>query len=1077
MTSARRNAFVLLVVLGILAISAAIIATKKTRLGLDLKGGVQLIYQGEPTPQVPKVTPEAIDNAINTIRKRTDALGVSEPEIQRSANNQITIGLPDVKNVDRAEQQVGSTAQLQFYDWEPNIFEGPNKLVDPATAATNSAPNNPILSLYQAVLRASQSKPRAEPTDVPAAGPSKEVVQRFHGDQHAIQVYYDNKNDTSGDKYYLFAPPLKKGENPRPLEQGEPASSCSELLSNYSSKISKAGPKPAPRPVVANTQCSAELKALGVAGPPQGSRVLKVPRGVVVIGAAATKGAKAGTPPPGYFVLEDDSALSGSDIKNPKQETDQAGAPNVTFQFTNFGRQQFAATTKRIAERGSQQLGVPPQQADQRFAITLDNQIVSLATVDFRQNPEGIDGRTGAEIDNIGSVQDASDLAENLRIGALPINLKLISKTQVSSTLGKQALNQGLVAGGVGFALTVLFLLAFYRVLGVVAVGALVVYGVILYALIKLIPITLTLPGIAGMILTLGVAADANIVIFERIKEEVRLGASIPRAISQGYGKALKTIIDANVVTIGVAFILFMLATSSVKGFAFTLLVGTLVSLFTAVLATSAILGSLARTRILRSHHALAAGKERIRWHFDFMGRSKWFFSMSGAIICAGALAIAGLGLNLGIDFVSGTRITTPVVKNASVGDVRQAITPLGYGDAKIQQIQDRQLGRHVFQITVKKLPPDRVSRVENALDQKFGVVHADFSADSVGPTFGAQIAKTAVVAIIASLILISLYIGLRFEFKFAVPVLISLAHDLLITTGVYALFQREVTADTVAALLTILGYSLYDTIIVFDRIRENVPRMPRATFSQIVNRSMAEVLTRSLATSFSTLLPITALLIFGGSTLKDFGFALLVGVASGAYSSIFIAAPVLMHWKEREPVYVRRRQLALEDFGGAVPAYAPGTFGGEEEQPVVATPARRRPARPPRAGRRVGGPTRSNGPGGGARSGTALEEPPVRQAEELEFDEPAVEEAPGAEEVPKPADSDGDGAVDGRDPDGADGAREPDGSREPGDGARGPRDGAREPGDGQSSISSTAGPNRPRKKQQQKRRKRHGRR
>ena len=223
---------------------------------------------------------------------------------------------------------------------------------------------------------------------------------------------------------------------------------------------------------------------------------------------------------------------------------------------------------------------------------------------------------------------------------------------------------------------------------------------------------------------------------------------------------------------------------------------------------------------------------------------------------------------------------------------------------------------------------------------------------------------------------MISLYIGLRFEFKFAVPVLIALAHDLLITAGVYALFQREVTTSTVAALLTILGYSLYDTIIVFDRIRENVPRMPRATFSQIVNRSMAEVLTRSLATSFSTLLPVLALMLFGGQTLKDFGFALLVGVASGTYSSIFIASPVLTHWKEREPVYVRRRQLALEDYGGVVPAYAPGTFGEPvEEVPVPAT--RQRPTRPARAGRRAGAARRDERPGqrrsrGHGRGGTA---------------------------------------------------------------------------------------------------------
>jgi SecD/SecF fusion protein len=1055
MTSSRRNAFVLLVVLALVLLSALIITTKPTRLGLDLKGGVQLIYQGEPTPQVPKVTPESIDNAISTIRKRTDALGVSEPEIQRSADNQISIGLPDVKNVARAEQQVGSTAQLQFYDWEPNIYEGPNKLVDPNTAASNNAPNSPIFSLYQAVLRGSKSLPRAEPTDIPAGGADPAIVQKFGGNQQKIEQYYDQKNDTSGDKYYLFGPAPGKNQNPK-LITG-PEGTCQELLSTYSDKLGKGSPKPAPRPVTKGTQCSDELTALGVAGPPAGSTVLKVPKGVVIIGAAATKGAPPGAAPPGYFVVEDDSALSGSDIKNPKQQTDQAGAPDVTFEFSGFGRKQFAATTKRIAQRGASQLlppGTPPANADQRFAITLDNQIVSLATVDFRDNPDGIDGRTGAEINNIGSIQDANDLARNLRIGALPINLKLISKTQVSSTLGKQALHQGLVAGAVGLALTLIFLLSFYRVLGLVAAGGLVIYGILLYALIKLIPITLTLPGIAGMILTLGVAADANIVIFERIKEEVRGGASIPRAISQGYGKALKAIIDANVVTIGVAFILFMLATSSVKGFAFTLLVGTLVSLFTAVLATSAILGSLARTRVLRSKHALAAGKERIRWHFDFMGNSKWFFAMSGAIICAGALAIAGLGVNFGIDFESGTRITTPVQQAASVNDVRNAISPLGYGDAKIQQVQDKQLGQHVFQITVKQLPPNKVNRVENALDQKLGVVRANFSADSVGPTFGAQIAKTALIAIIASLVLISLYIALRFEFKYAVPVLIALAHDLLITTGVYALFQREVTADTVAALLTILGFSLYDTIIVFDRIRENVPRMPRATFSQIVNRSMAEVLTRSLATSLSTLLPIIALLVFGGQTLKDFGFALLVGVASGAYSSIFIAGPVLMHWKEREPVYVRRRQLALEDFGGVVPAYAPGTFGGDQDGGVVETPARapEQRQRLGRAGRPSARPVRGNGPGDApARAGTAVEEPPAI--------EPAEPEE--VEEIEEPTTTSAEDSSGGNGPDDADGADRTDGQDRP------------------SSTTSTTGPNQPRKKQQQqqRRRKRHGRR
>jgi len=242
-------------------------------------------------------------------------------------------------------------------------------------------------------------------------------------------------------------------------------------------------------------------------------------------------------------------------------------------------------------------------------------------------------------------------------------------------------------------------------------------------------------------------------------------------------------------------------------------------------------------------------------------------------------------------------------------------------------------------------------------------------SGESIGPTFGAQIARTAGIALVASLILISLYIMLRFEVKYSVPVLIALFHDVLITTGVYALTQREVTASTVAALLTILGYSLYDTIIVFDRIRENAPRMPRATFSQIVNRSMAEVLTRSLVTSFCTLLPVLALLFFGGETLKDFAFALLIGIASGTYSSIFIASPVLTEWKEREPIFKRRRALVMEDNGGVVPPYAV-TKLGEDDEVGGDAPRRKtgrraiaeRPGRPARSARPAA-PQRMAGP------------------------------------------------------------------------------------------------------------------
>ena len=317
------------------------------------------------------------------------------------------------------------------------------------------------------------------------------------------------------------------------------------------------------------------------------------------------------------------------------------------------------------------------------------------------------------------------------------------------------------------------------------------------------------------------------------------------------------------------------------------------------------------------------------------MGKSKWFFSMSGVILLVGALSIGAKGLPFGIDFESGTRITTALERPASEDEVRSVLSSAGYGDAKIQRVENPELGRTVYQISTSTLQPTKVQDVRRALDQRFGVGD-NFSNQSIGPTFGATVARSAIIAIIASLLVISIYVALRFEAKYAVPVLIALMHDLLITAGVYSLAGREVTSATVAALLTILGYSLYDCIIVFDRIRENVPRMPRAAFSQIVNRSMSEVLLRSLITGASALVLVICLLIFGGETLGDFAFALMVGIVSGAYSSIFIASPVLTHWKERERVYAQRAERIRGESGGVVPAYAVATVGGQPTDPSL---------------------------------------------------------------------------------------------------------------------------------------------
>ncbi len=903
MTDRRRNAFILLIVAGLLAASAAAIVFKKTHLGLDLKGGVELVYQAKPTAAA-KVDTESLERAITIMRKRVDQLGVANPEINSSGNDQIDVALPEVKDAGQAQAEVGKTAQLQFYDWEKNVI-GPSGQPAPtegtATGDTTAAGPGGVtagLPEYQAVLRAAKRPAELRKSDTTwSRGCTPEQVKEcIYGSWYLIDTAHE--------------------------------------------KMLCAGGKPICTP----QETEQDLYADGYK-PPAGSKpkAVRVNPGTILLQAHPVESAsgKISNPSPNsWYVLKDDPVLEGDNVTNPTQSNDEStGQPDVTFGFTSHGKKVWEQVTKEIAHRGqeAQLPGVSKEQALQHFAVVLDGQLITVPSIDFTKYPEGIDASTGSEISGGFTITTAQTLANELQSGALPVKLVLISRSQVSATLGKQALSQGLIAGLAGFAVVCLFLLTFYRFLGLIAVGGLLIYGAYFFALVKLIPVTLTLPGIAGLILTIGVCADANIVIFERVKEEIRGGRSIVSGIATGYTRGFAAIVDANVVTFMTAFILFALATAEVKGFAFMLGLGTLVSLFTAVLATQAALGMMGRSRLVTHPAALGATKRRgSGWTFDFMGASKWFFSMSGTILLIGALAIGGKGLHFGIDFKGGTRIQTAFIRPVTEPEVAKVMSAAGYADAQVQKFSNKSIGGDGYQISTKTLAPEQLKTVERDLNTAFGngPLHPgtkDLSSTSIGPTFGKTVANSAVIAIIASLLVISAYIALRFEWKYAVPVLIALMHDLLITAGVYSLTGREVTTATVAALLTILGYSLYDTIIVFDRIRENVPRMPRAAFSQIVNRSMSEVLTRSLATSFCTLLPVLALLLFGGETLKDFAFALMIGIASGAYSSIFIASPVLTHWKEREPGYRARRARIVREIG-LVPAYATTASGAPED-------------------------------------------------------------------------------------------------------------------------------------------------
>ena len=875
----RRNHLILVGLIMAAVVGVALLgvpgspAHKKTRLGLDLQGGLEVVLEAVP-PKGQKVTQQGLDNAVSIMRSRVDKLGVAEPEIRKQGNNQIVIELPGVKNAAQAAQLIGKTAQLEFYDLQgdltgPSVTTSGFARVPVATASLYN-----LLSGQQA--KAEQGTPTA---------------------------------------YYLFDKNKRLIAGPSDTRQGL-----------FDARVPRV---------------------------PKGGKVFAVPAGTTVITCTATENNPC---PPGdtaigqtvYYLFKHDPTnpneekripeMTGAELKSSGTQADfdpQTGQPIVRLAFTGKGNRIFQRITKNLYQRGRL------WQAPQMFAIVLDGDIKSWPQIDYTDPSlaNGISG--GGQITNIGKYGEAKDLAIVLQTGALPYVFNQLEQSQVSATLGKDSLNEAKLAAAIGLLVVALFLLLVYRFLGVVAVIGLGIYAAFLYGVILLLNVTLTLPGFAGIVLTIGVAADANIVVFERIKEEVRAGKSVRAAINAGYSKGFRTIVDANVVTAITALVLFAVATAGVKGFALMLLIGTVLSLVTAVAATRAMLGLLAGFRWFDNPAFMgASGQQKGRWlQIDFMGRRYLWFAISGVIIALGIGALAVRGLNLGIDFKGGTQVVFKTPEYTSLASVRNQAASIGQSDAVIQGKGSSQGDAYKsFQIRTKSLTPARQDTLSNDLQTKLKA--ESIGIQNVSSSFGRQIARLAILAIIVSLLLIIVYIAIRFDIKFAIPVIIALIHDLLITVGVYALTGSEVTTATVAAVLTVLGYSIYDTIIIFDRMRENIPLMRGSSFATIANVSLWETIRRSLATTFITLLPVLSLYFFGGDTLKTFALALIVGIASGAYSSIFIAAPLLTMWKEREPEY--KRLIGSKEVKGGV-----GQLEVAMEQSEAALAAEPTPATP----------------------------------------------------------------------------------------------------------------------------------
>lgn len=906
----RRNYLILMGAIAAALIGAILLAVpgspvyRKPVLGLDLRGGLEVVLKAVP-PKGHTLTQEDLDRSVSIMQDRINKLGVSEPEIRKQGRDQIVIQLAGVHNQAAAARLIGKTAQLQLFDFERD-------LVPPSIDANGNPVAQP--TLYGLLAQVQREAARGSP-----------------------EAYYLFRNKTVTT---TTAPTSGKSKG-KPVEKTKVVHS---LL---------AGPA---------TTKAALLQPYRGKQPPD-TTIMAVPAHRTVVRCLVTTGClgagAAGVSPTGtyYYLLKyfpDRAAdpipeMTGGDLvlSGTRADFGQANQPVVLLQFTGHGSKVFERITREEWERGRtrwQLAGSPSIDPNnnpfvQHFAIVLDGELRSTPYIDFTNSSlqGGIAG--GAEIDmgQGGSFQEAKDLALVLQTGALPVSFQQIERTDVSATLGKESLTQAWHAALVGLAVVALFLLLVYRFLGLVAVFGLAIYALLYYAAILLFNVTLTLPGFAGLILTIGVAADANVVIFERIKEEVRAGKSVRAAIAAGYGKGFHTILDANVVTAITALVLFLIAVASVKGFALMLLIGTVISLLTAVAATRAMLGLLSGFRWFDNPRFMGAhGQQMARWlQIDFMRRRYLWFALSGVVILAGAISLGVRGLNLGIDFKGGTQLSFKTHSALTQGTVASVVAKAGYPDAVVQGRGSVSAGRYTqWQVRTTSLTGPKQSQLTDDLRREAGAYATGVK--NVSASFGHQIATDAMWGILVSLALIVVYITLRFELKFAIPVILAMLHDIVITVGVYSIAYKEVSVATVAAVLTVLGYSIYDTIIIFDRIRENVPLMRRQPFATIANVSLWETIRRSLATTLITLLPIIALELLGGATLKDFAFALIVGVTSGAYSSIFVAAPLLTLWKEREPEYARRKQLAAS---GELAAEGDGG-GRRRGRPAVADAA-----------------------------------------------------------------------------------------------------------------------------------------
>ena len=504
-----------------------------------------------------------------------------------------------------------------------------------------------------------------------------------------------------------------------------------------------------------------------------------------------------------------------------------------------------------------------------------------------------------AQITGMSSFEEADNLATQIRIGSLSLQLSELESSVVGAQLGSQAIASSLKAGAIGLAIVMVFMIVMYAVPGIAASLALAIYTTLVIATLYLFDITLTLPGIAGIILGIGMAVDANVIVFARIREEIATGKSVQTSMKIGFQKAMSAILDGNITTLIASVVLMALGSGTVKGFAYTLMIGIILSLFTAMVVTRYILYSLYALG-LKSEKLYGRAKERKS--IDFIGKKAVFFTISGIIIAAGLISMGvhsateGKALNYGLDFMGGTSTTADFGKDMTIEDIENDIVPYVEkvtGDSDVQATKVE--GTTQVTIKTRTLSLDERQELEDTLAENCDVDASTITSQSISSTISGEMRSDALKAVIVSCIFMLLYIWFRFkDIRFAASAILALVHDVLVVITVYALVRISVGSTFIACVLTIVGYSINDTIVIFDRIRENLAlktgKQTAEDLREIANKSLTQTLSRSINTSITTFIMVVMLYILGVASIRDFSLPLMAGLVCGAYSSICIA-------------------------------------------------------------------------------------------------------------------------------------------------------------------------------------------